>query len=228
MKRYGLFLLVVVVAVIASVGASLQEAPSAPSSAPLAVSSLTVPEGNGAPVITDGIFSAGEWDDALQVPLHGSVTLLVKEYRGVVFIGIRGRGQAGIGPSELFLSTPGGAIHKMHVSAQLYEAELPAFGEAPPPRFGFTTDWYANETRRDELAYQRMLTDGRNEQEALKAATHSSEGREYAIRRFKVPGSVWLLRLSASVDIASTPHTITYPPFTPERPTTGWQELRLK
>jgi hypothetical protein len=51
-----------------------------------------VPQGNGAPVITDGLFSQGEWDDALRIPLGETVALHLKEYRGVVFIGVRGEG----------------------------------------------------------------------------------------------------------------------------------------
>ena len=90
---------------------------------------IAVPEGNGVPVITDGIFSPGEWDDAHRLALTPSVQLFVKQYRGVVFIGVRGSGQGGIGPSDLFLATPGGPIHQLHVSAQLGESASP-----PPAR----------------------------------------------------------------------------------------------
>ena len=51
---------------------------------------IRVPEGNGVPVITDGLFSPGEWDDAHRLALTPSVQLYVKQYRGVVFIGVRG------------------------------------------------------------------------------------------------------------------------------------------
>jgi hypothetical protein len=73
-----------------------------------------------------------------------------------------------------------------------------------------------------------MLREGRNEQEALQATTHRSEGREFAIRRIEVPGRVWLMRLSASAVVANQPVTITSPPSTPGRTTDGWLELRVK
>ena len=38
---------------------------------------IAVPEGNGVPVITDGIFSPGEWDDAHRLALTPSVQLFV-------------------------------------------------------------------------------------------------------------------------------------------------------
>jgi len=56
---------------------------------------IAVPEGNGVPVITDGIFSPGEWDDAHRSALTASVQLYVKQHRGVVFIGVRGLGSRG-------------------------------------------------------------------------------------------------------------------------------------
>ncbi len=65
---------------------------------------VAVPTGDGAPVITDGVFTPGEWDDALKIAVADGVTLFLKEYRGVVFVGIRGAA----GPSDLYLAPPGG------------------------------------------------------------------------------------------------------------------------
>jgi hypothetical protein len=108
---------------------------------------VAVPQGDGAPVLTDGAFTPGEWDDALVIPVAGKdVALHVKEYRGVVFVGVRGT--RGIGPSELSLAGPGGPIRKLHVSYALYEVELPPEGPEPKPRMGLTSGWYANELRR--------------------------------------------------------------------------------
>jgi len=57
---------------------------------------------------------------------------------------------------------------------------------------------------------------------------YPSEGIEFAIRRAKIPGPVWLMRLSAGAIVAGRPDMITYPPSTSERTTDGWLELRLK
>jgi hypothetical protein len=184
---------------------------------------VTVPEGNGAPVVTDGIFSPGEWDDSLQIPLPGNKELRLKQYRGVVFIAVRG-----VGPSELSLAVPGGPIKRLHVSAQLFEVVLPATGPLPEPRFGFTQDWYANELRRDEKESERLQKEGKSPMEIIKSSSYPSDGIEFAIRRSKLPGDRWLTRLWATAFIDDKPGLIIYPPAAAEKTTEGWLELRFK
>lgn len=188
---------------------------------------IAVPEGNGVPVITDGVFSPGEWDDAHRLALTPSVQLLVKQYRGVVFIGVRGSGQGAIGPSDLFLATPGGPVYQLHVSAQLGEKVLPATGDAPPFRFGYTSGWYANEQRRDMQEAERLEKEGKNPIEIMIATAYPADGIEFAIRRSKLPGPRWLMRLEASALEAGKPGMLVHPAGTTERATDGWQALRL-
>jgi hypothetical protein len=188
-----------------------------------------VPQGSGAPVITDGIFSPGEWDAALVVPVHGGVALLLQEWRGVVFIGIRGSDSSLVGPSELSLAGPTGPIEKLHVSFAL--AQLPVRETEPEPRMrlGFTTDWYANEFRRDEEEIARLVKEGRKSPpEVVRAAAYPSDGIEFAIRRSKVPGDTWRLRAWISAFLDGRPVALTYPPAAAERTTNGWLELRFK
>lgn len=209
-------------------GSGFQPAPLAPGqvAGPDAARTVTVPEGDGSPVMTDGIFSPGEWDDAHRITLAGTNILCLKQYRGVVFVGIRGDG--GIGPSDLYLAAPGGPILKLHVSAQLAETILSREGADPAPRFGFTTDWYANELRRDMAQAERLERAGKTPIEIIRATSYPSDGIEFAIRRAKMPGNVWLMRLWASVMNGDKPGMITYPPGTAERSTTGWLELRFR
>ena len=198
--------------------------PDAQSGAP----SVTVPQGNGVPVITDGIFTPGEWDDAQRVAVADGVTLHFKEYRGVVFIGVRGQGANGIGPSELSLAVSNGPIRKLHRSFALWEIVLPQSGPEPPPRVGFTADWYANELRRDETESARLQKEGRNPIEVMQATSYPSDGIEFAIRRSKLPGQVWLMRLWASAFVGGTPGMVTFPAAAAERATDEWLEVRFK
>jgi hypothetical protein len=195
---------------------------------PAVTTSVMVPEGNGAPVITDGIFSPGEWDDALPIALNESITLYLKDYRGVVFIGVRGRDVSGIGPSDLFLTVPGAPIQKLHVSAQLSENVVPATGAEPPVRFGLTTGWYANELRRDMAASARLEKEGKSPIDIIRAASYPSDGIEFAIRRSKFPGRRWLMRLFASAIVEGKPGMLAYPTAAAERTTEGWLELHFK
>jgi hypothetical protein len=211
----------------AASGQSGQPVPSAQSEGRRAPAEIRVPEGNGVPVITDGLFSPGEWDDAHRLALTPSVQLYFKQYRGVVFIGVRGDGPAGIGPSGLFLAVPGGPIHELHVSAQLAEKVLPATGEAPPFRFGSTSDWYANEQRRDMQEAERLQKEGKNPIEIIMATSYPSDGIEFAIRRSKLPGPRWLMRLGASALEGGKPGWLVHPTGSAERTTEGWQVLRL-
>jgi hypothetical protein len=205
----------------------IQPAPSAQPEGPRAPAEIRVPEGSGVPVITDGLFSPGEWDDAHRLAVTPSVQLYVKQYRGVVFIGVRGEGPAGIGPSGLFLAVPGGPIHELHVSAQLGERVLPATGEGPPFRFGYTSDWYANEQRRDMQEAERLRKEGKDPISIMIATAFPADGIEFAIRRSKLPGPRWLMRLAASALEGGRPGMLVHPAGAPERTTDGWQALRL-
>jgi hypothetical protein len=225
-RKLTLFVVALVVA-IAAHGGSGQQPSTAQAAQAVTVSPVAVPEGDGAPVITDGLFSPGEWDDALQVPVNESVTLCFKEYRGVVFIGVRGQGPAGIGPSELLVATPGGAIQKLHVSAQLSEVVLPSEGAEPPFRWGLTTDWYANELRRDMALAKQLEQQGKSPIEIMRTSSYPSDGIEFAIRRSKFPGQRWLMRLSASAIVGGVPGMLVYPTAAAEKATDGWLELRF-
>jgi hypothetical protein len=179
---------------------------------------VVVPTGNGVPVMTDGIFTPGEWDDALLIALGDAFELRVKNYRGVVFIGLRG--PAGIGPADLFLSVPGGPVRQLHRSAQLAEATVPPGGDLPSlGKFGLSPDWYANEQRWDVEEAERLRKDGKTPFEVMRAARYPCDGIEFAIRRSKLEGGRWLLRLEATALLtAGTPAVLTYPPDAGKEP----------
>jgi len=228
MYRGMTLLTIVLLFMVASRGGNGQPAPAVQAAKLAVTSPVTVPEGNGAPVITDGLFSPGEWDDALRIALSEAVELRLKQYRGVVFIGVRGPNTVSIGPSELSLAVPGGQIHKLHVSAQLYEVVLPPTGAEPASRFGLTPDWYANELRRDMVESERLEKEGKSPFEIIRATSYPSDGIEFAIRRSKLPGQRWLMRLSVSAFVGDKPGMLVYPKAAAERTTEAWLELRFK
>jgi hypothetical protein len=193
------------------------------------VKPVSVPRGDGAPVITDGIFTTGEWDDALRIVVNDGVTLYLKEHRGVVFVGVRGQQGSGIGPSELSLAGSDGVIRSLHVSFALAEVVVPPDGPKPKLRLGATSDWYANELRRDDEEFARLQKQGGSDPlSIMKATSYPSDGIEFAIRRSKIPGNVWRLRLWASAFSEGKPGMVSYPPAAAERVADGWLELRLQ
>jgi hypothetical protein len=189
---------------------------------------VSVPAGDGSPVITDGTFTAGEWDDALTLVVNDGVTLYLKEHRGVLFVGVRSPRTNGIGPSELSLAGSDGVIRRLHVSAALAELVVPADGPVPTLRLGFTSDWYANEQRRDDAEFARLQKEGRDPISIMQATTYPSDGIEFAIRRSKIPGQAWRLRLWASALSGGRPGMVAYPPDSDERATDGWLQLQLR
>ena len=42
--------------------------------------SIRVPDGNGKPVLLDGLFSPGEWEDAEKIDVHPNVSLYLKKH----------------------------------------------------------------------------------------------------------------------------------------------------
>jgi hypothetical protein len=204
-----------------------QQAPAARREQPVRMEPVAVPTGNGTPVITEGTFWPGEWADALRLAIADGVSMFLKEYRGVVFVGIRG-----VGPSDLFLAVTGGPVENLHVSFALCQRPVLTAGPDAPMRLGFVTDWYANKFRGDheerEL-FMRLQREGLDVMNRMpRTTTYPSDGIEFAIRRSKFPGRVWLMRLSASAVVDNRPGMLTYPPSAPERRTDGWLEPRLK
>jgi hypothetical protein len=127
-----------------------------------------------------------------------------------------------------FPAVPIGQIHKLHVSAQLGEIVRPPTGDAPPFRFGLTPDRYASELRRYMVESQRLEKEGKSPFEIIRATSYPSDGIEFAIRRSKVPGQVWVMRLWVSAFVGDKPGMFLYPTAAAEKTTDGWLELRFK
>jgi hypothetical protein len=154
------------------------------------VPSLDVVTGDGDPVLLDGVFTEGEWDDAAVMVVNDAITLRAKQYRGHLFLGIDC--PTLVAPVvDLYLAFDNSQILQLHVSAQLGEKILyPGKSNLNDDRFewGHTTDWYANEFR-----WNSPLTDslvrhaGKSWDEAVKTAMFGSEGVEFQIRKSKIP-----------------------------------------
>ena len=185
---------------------------------------LRVPEGNGNPVLVDGQFSPGEWEDAAKIPVNDAITLFVKQYRGHVFLGVHC-------PSfrlkwcDLFICPDGKTINQLHVSAQLGERKLSTGGKEPDFRWGDTKDWYANEGRWDEQKLQELVKAGKNANEARAEVIYVSDGFEYQIKLDKFKSRQWRIRLSIGNYIHPDIKDYIFPLRTERNTTDGWLEL---
>lgn len=190
--------------------------------------SIRVPEGNGRPVLLDGLFSAGEWEDAEKIAIHQNVSLYLKKYGGHVFIGIK------IDPYktsviDMFISPDGTSIHHLHASAQICERvvnENSGPWDNPPFIYGYSVDWYANEIRWDNRKMQELMKQGKSKNEAQEMSYFKYDGYEFQIKQSKFPSDQWLLR----VEVPMTPdfdRPVIFPSDTAMKFTRGWLKLKL-
>ncbi len=158
---------------------------------------VRVPEGNGKPILIDGLFSPGEWNDALKIEIRPNIHLFLKKSAGFVFLGVRYTPFT-LSVVDLFISPDGKSTHHLHVSAQLGERLLnatPSLDDDPGFDWGDTTGWYANEIRWSANKAQALVKEGKNQGEAQQASLYKFDGFEFQIRQSKFESDEWLVRL---------------------------------
>lgn len=164
-----------------------------------------VPEGKCSPVLVDGIFSAGEWDDATKMNIHDSGVLYFKKIQGHIYIGLK---LSGLNSPfvDLFITTDKKKIYQLHVSAQLGERALtgmPVEGQTKPFRWGYTKDWYANEVRWDEGKLRQLVkSTGKSRAEIFHQVVYPFDGFEFQLRKSKFKNNKWLFKIK----IGHSPH----------------------
>lgn len=187
------------------------------------VSEVSVPETDGRPVMIDGLFTAGEWDDAFAIDVGEGVTLHIKQEKGHVFIGIR---CTGLGPAvvDLFIQPTGSEIHQLHASAQIGEIVLSGPGEEDPPFvWGYSPEWTANEARWDQARREKLIAQGMDPGQAQVETMFPYDGFEFQIRKGRFASSRWLIRFN----VYSAQVRFAFPPGTEPKDTEGWLLLNL-
>jgi hypothetical protein len=218
-SKTSLAILVMAAAGLASAGLLGQTPPT----------TVRVPEGNGRPILTDGIFTPGEWDDAIKIQIRPDIQLLLKKSAGFVFLGLK-YSPFTLSVVDLFISPDGQAVRQLHVSAQLGERLLVGAagpGEDPPFIWGATSDWYANEIRWDAKRAEALMKEGKDAGEAQQAALYRYDGFEFQIRRSKFGTDEWLIRLESPMP-PDWSKPVVFPEGTSPASIQGWLKLVLK
>jgi len=203
--------------ILTAAGVRAQEGPAA----------VRMPEGNGRPILVDGLFSPGEWDDALAIQVRPDLQLLLKKSAGFVFLGLK-YSPFCLSSVDLFVSPGGKAVTQLHVSAQLGESPLPGPASAGGPGpfvWGATSDWYANEIRWDAGKVEALMKEGKARAEAQEAAIYRYDGFEFQIRQSKFGSDAWLVRLETHMPPDWSP--VVFPPGTTPASTEGWLKIEL-
>jgi hypothetical protein len=219
-KSFSLVLALMVLAAVSSVraGAGAQSASPADASKRLAV-----PEGNRKPVLLDGIFAPGEWDDALRVPIHERVDLFLKNNSGHLFLGLKYEDALGV-IVDLWMTSDDKTVYQMHSSGQLGEGvlSLPVADEWPETLIGYTKDWDANEIKSDSKKKAEWQAAGRPA-EGYREVLFPSDGKEFQIVLSKFSGRSLKMRLRSG----DPKGLVVYPEKTDLKSTDNWLELVL-
>ncbi len=216
----------VFLAVLFTAGLFMSAAPFFGQTPPAAV---RVPEGNGRPILIDGLFSPGEWDDALKIQIRSDLQLLLKKSAGFVFLGLK-YSPFTLAVVDLFISPDGQDVRRLHVSAQLGEIVLggaAGAGEDPPFVWGATSDWYANEIRWDAKKAEALMKEGKDAGQAQQAALYRYDGFEFQIRQSKFGADEWFIRLESPMP-PDWSKPVVFPEGTSPASIQGWLKLVLK
>jgi len=182
---------------------------------------ITVPEGNGKPVLLDGLFAPGEWDDALKVRVHDRIDLLLKVNSGHLFLGLKLKNPLGV-IVNLWLTADDKTVYQLHSSGQLGEAvlTLPVYDQMPPSRVGYTKDWDANEIKSDSQLKAEWQAAGRPA-DGYRKVLFPSDGKEFQILLTKFP----VRRLKMRFMAGDSEGLIFFPEKTDLESTKNWQSL---
>jgi hypothetical protein len=201
---------------------ALAAAQSADAPAVRVPATLRVPGGAAMPVLVDGRFAAGEWDDARRVAVGPSDTLLLKEHRGHVYVGVIAARPFPV-YVELFLRDGSGTLHHLHASMQLGERTLvdTAWTDASPRTlWGNESDWTANESK--------FRPDRRRPNPAVvdTGDVFPQRGREFQLRRSRFVGTRWQVRLEVR-DFGGRVPDLVVPAGSHRKSFDGWLTLEL-
>ena len=190
---------------------------------------LHVPLGDGRPVMIDGIFHDSEWDDAMAVPIDQGSTMLLKRYRGTLYIGFR-MAHLSAPVFDLYVSPESARIHQFHVSAQLGERQLDLAGDQaadPVIDWGKVDRWIANQMRWNEGRLQQIMAEeGLSRMEVFPRVAAPCQGAEFQFLEEKLGSQALKIRL----EVKSGPDysaSRVFPPRTDARKTEGWLTLTL-
>ena len=189
---------------------------------------IIVPDGNGTPVLIDGIISDGEWDDAYSVVMAENINILFKKYRGYLFLALHY--EEIMGPSIwLNIAVDDTLIYEFHLGAQLgeivYTPGTPEDSLRPMYRWGETKDWYGNEVRWDTRKSQYLIDSlGKTRAVSIAESKYMNNGGEFQFKLSKFNRDNLKFRIKI-YDITNVDNEYIFPENTKVNEIENWTTL---
>jgi len=163
-------------------------------------------------VMVDGLFSEGEWQQAVTVDVPGSAKLYFQRSADFVYIAVQYTNSPS-GIVDLYLSPQEGEIFDLHASAKLGERRLRG-KTFPEWSWWNNRGWTANISHVDSFEKRTFLP---------------APIREYQIRSTRFSSSTWRVRFELTAMGANneTQATAIFPQGTTDDSTAGWLQLNL-
>ena len=173
---------------------------------------IRVPQASSA-VMIDGVFSQGEWQNAISVDVPGTAKLYFQRSVDFVYIAVQYTNSPS-GIVDLYLSPREGEVYDLHASAKLGERQLRGTTFSDWSWWN-NRDWTANISHVDSFEKRTFLP---------------APIREYQIRYSRFASSAWRLRFELTAMGANneTQSKTIFPHGTADKSTTGWLRLSLE
>jgi hypothetical protein len=191
--------------------------------------SIAVPERKDTQVATDGIFSTGEWDDALHYSVAENYSIFLKADTEILYIGLKSARPIGELICEIRITSNEEDVFLLHVSGALGEG---ISGFPATTKFDLNNNeyWEANFLKADSLKNEAWIAAGRPI-DKYDDIYDKRDGVEFKIARKKFTGNTLKLTIGwARVEVSGKKiekKVYNYPETASLKSPDNWVELVL-
>jgi len=190
--------------------------------------SIIVPKGESDKIVIDGLFSAGEWDNALKFPISEKFDIYLMVDSGILFIGMKSADPLGMAVSEIYITSNDNEFYNLHSSAALGEGVI-SFGQSPKFKVNYYSDWEANFCKHNKVNYEKWVAEGKplDDLEKYNEIFKKTDGREYRINLNKFTGTRLKMIAGLTYTQGAAKKNMRYPENASLKNSNDWVELIL-
>ena len=184
---------------------------------------IIVPAGNGDKIVSDGIFSKGEWSGAHIVSIAEDFNLYIIAYSGNLYIGLKSAELIGVMVSEIYFTSNEKEYFNLHSSSALGEG-INTFGNSPKFTVNSNKGWEANTEKQNMERLEKWKSDGKPIEKY--SDTHEKlDGKEYKVSLNKFEGKHLRMKMRIIFVKGATKKIVNYPKNSSFDDSNDWIEL---